>query len=104
MFENLPPQAWETVKEQMRVVQEVDPVDFLTKVYCPVLAIFGEADTSIPVGKSVSRYKQYLREAGNEDITIRLFPKASHTIKVEDDFAPGYFDTINNWLRMRTGK
>ena len=24
-----------------------------------------------------------------------------YTIKVEDDFAPGYFDTINNWLRMR---
>ena len=98
MFENLPPQAWEMAKTQMQAVQEVDPADFLTKVKCPVLAIFGEADTSIPVEKSVALYKQYLREAGNQDVTIKVFPKASHTIKVGDDFASGYFNTINNWL------
>lgn len=98
MFESLPPQAWEMAKGQMRAVLEINPANFLTRVNCQVLAIFGEADTSIPVEKSVKLYKQYLNEAGNEDFTIKVFPKASHIMYVGGDFAPGYFDTIIAWL------
>jgi len=98
MFESLPSQAWEMAKGQMRAVQEVDPADFLTRVFCPVLAIFGDADTSIPVEKSVALYRQYLKQAGNQSFTIKVFPKASHTIKVSEDFAPGYFSMMNSWL------
>jgi len=101
MFESLPPQAWEMAKGQMMAVLDVNPADFLTKVHCPILAIFGEADTSVPVEKSVALYKKYLYEAGNEAITIKVFPNASHAIKVDNEYAPGYFETINNWLRMR---
>jgi len=96
---SLPPQAWGMVKAQMNAVMEVNPADFLTKVHCPVLAIFGESDTSIPVEKSVTLYKQYLSEAGNKEVTIRVFPKASHTIRVDGVFASGYFELILNWLR-----
>ena len=98
MLESFPPQAWGMVKEQMRAVMEVDPADFLIKVRCPVLAIFGESDTSIPVEKSVALYKQYLGEAGNEAVTIKVFPNAGHTIRVGQEFAPGYFDLMVNWL------
>lgn len=101
MLENMPPQAWETAKSQMRAVQEVDPAKFLTRVKCPVLAIFGEDDTSIPVQKSVTLYKKYLAEAGNESVVIEVFPNASHTIHIGDDFAPGYFETISEWLSLR---
>ena len=102
MFDHLPPQAWEMAKGQMKAVLDLNPADFLTKVHCPVLAIFGEDDTSIPVEKSVARYQKYLKEAGNEDVIINIFPKASHTIQVDGDFAPGYFDTINTWLSNLT--
>ena len=102
MFESLPPQAWETTKGQMRAVMEVNPADFLTKVRCPVMAIFGEEDTSIPVEKSVNLYKKYLREAGNASVTIKVFPKASHTIKVNDKYVPEYFQAINIWLSNLT--
>jgi len=95
---NVPPQAWEMAKSQMRAVMSVDPADFLTKVHCPVLAIFGENDTSIPVDKSVALYKQFLGEAGNKAFTIKVFPKASHTIRVGETFAPGYFDLMVDWL------
>jgi len=47
MLSSLPPQASEMAKAQMRAVMGVNPSDFLTKVRCPVLAIFGEKDTSI---------------------------------------------------------
>ena len=99
MFNSLPPQAWEMAKAKMRAVMDVNPANFLTKVHCPVLAIFGEKDTSIPVDKSVALYKQYLGEAGNEAIAIKVFPDASHTIRIGEAFAPGYFDLMLNWLR-----
>jgi fermentation-respiration switch protein FrsA (DUF1100 family) len=98
MLNNVPPQAWEMVKSQMRAVMTVNPADFLTKVRCPVLAIFGENDTSIPVDKSEAIYKQYLGEGGNEALTIKIFPHASHTIRVDETFAPGYFDLMLDWL------
>jgi uncharacterized protein len=98
MLGSLPPQAWEMAKAQMRAVMEVNPADFLTKVRCPVLAIFGEADTSIPVKKSLTLYQQYLREAGNEALTVEIFPNANHTIRVGEKFADGYFDVMVNWL------
>lgn len=98
MLNSLPPQAWEIAKTQMRAVMNVNPADFLTKVHCPVLAIFGECDTSIPVEKSVTLYKQYLGEGGNQAFTIGIFPRASHTIRVGEAFASGYFELMLNWL------
>ena len=98
MLNNLPPQAWGMAKAQMRAVMDVDPSRFLTKVHCPVLAIFGESDTSIPVEKSVALYKQYLGEAGNKAFSFKVFANASHTIRVGDAFADGYFDLMRNWL------
>lgn len=98
MLNSFPPHAWEMAKAQMRAVMDVNPADFLTKVHCPVLAIFGEADTSIPVKKSVTLYQQYLREAGNEALTVAVFPNASHVIRVGERSADGYFDLMVNWL------
>lgn len=98
MLNSFPPQAWEMVKGQMRAFMEVDLADFLTKVHCPVLAIFGENDTSIPVEKSVALYKRYLGEAGNEAFTSKVFPNASHTIRIGERYADGYFDLMVDWL------
>lgn len=104
MLERFPPQAWGMVKTQMRAFMDVDPADFLTKVHCPVLAILGENDTSIPVDKSIALYKQYLGEAGNQAFTSKFFPNASHTIRLGEAFAPGYFDLMLNWLRNLPNK
>lgn len=98
MLSSLPPQAWEMAKAQMRAVMDVNPADFLTKVRCPVLAIFGEKDTSIPVERSVRLYEQYLRAAGNQALTLHVFPDASHTLRVGQEYADGYFDLMVSWL------
>ena len=98
MFDNMPPQAWGMAKAQMRAIMEVDPAQYLTKVRCPVLAIFGENDTSIPVEKSITLYKQYLYEAGNEAFTFKVFANANHVIRVGSEFADGYFDLMLHWL------
>jgi pimeloyl-ACP methyl ester carboxylesterase len=99
MFEGLSPEMWEQVKASFGAVMTTDPAGFLTKVNVPVLAIFGEADKFLPVAKSVALYRRYLGEAGNEDVTIRIFPDADHKIFVDGAPAPGYYDTIIEWLR-----
>jgi pimeloyl-ACP methyl ester carboxylesterase len=99
MIENLPPELWKVLKIQIREVMNVDPADFLTRVNCPVLAIFGQEDKTTPVSKSVKLYRQYLGEAGNEDYEIVVFPGAGHNIQVDEDYAPDCFDTLSDWLK-----
>jgi dipeptidyl aminopeptidase/acylaminoacyl peptidase len=98
-FDNMPPQAWGTVKDQMRAVMIVSPAEYLVRIHVPVVAIFGENDTSIPVEKSIAIYQQYLGEAGNQAFTYKVFANADHGIRIGGKFADGYFDLMLNWLR-----
>jgi fermentation-respiration switch protein FrsA (DUF1100 family) len=83
----------------MRAVMIVDPAEYLVRIHVPVLAIFGENDTSVPVEKSIAIYQQYLGEAGNQAFTYKVFANADHNIRIGGRFADGYFDLMLNWLR-----
>ena len=98
MLHNIPPQEWGNVKAQMRAVMIVDPAEYLVRIHVPVLAIFGEKDTSVPVEKSIAAYKKYLGEADNQAFTYKVFANADHGIRIIG-YADGYFDLIVNWLR-----
>jgi dienelactone hydrolase len=100
-----------------------DPGPTWEKVRCPVLAVFGEKDTSCPVERSVAVVRQGLERAGNRDVTIRIFPKAAHAITAAEtggprearersrsgppgagpEFVPGYLDAMSGWLDARFG-
>jgi len=99
MFDNMPPQVWGNVKDQMGAVMIVDPAEYLVRIHVPVLAIFGENDTLVPVEKSITIYRQYLGEAGNQAFTYKVFANADHGIRIGGSFADGYFDLMVNWLR-----
>ncbi len=99
LFESLTPENWPVAKAQMRAVMSVNPAGYLRKVHCPVLAIFGSDDTSLPVERSAALYEQYLSEAGNQSLTIEVFPNANHSIRVDGKYATGYFDLMLTWLR-----
>jgi uncharacterized protein len=93
------------------------PRSLLEKITCPVLAIFGEKDTIVDFKESARIYAQGLQKAGNQDVTIKIFPKADHVIfpsktgggKELDQsiqrptkvFAPGYLKTMGDWLEKR---
>jgi dienelactone hydrolase len=99
LFDSMPPEAWGTVKAQLRAVQIVDPADYLVRIHVPILAIFGEKDTSVPVERSIPIYQQYLGEAGNQAFTYKVFENADHGIHVGAKFADGYFELMQDWLR-----
>jgi dienelactone hydrolase len=80
-----------------------DPAPALEQVTCPLLAIFGELDLLLPVAESVAIFERCL--AANPDVTIRVFPGANHRLKLDatGDFAPGYLETLSDWLMPRVG-
>ena len=82
-----------------------EPVTALERITCPVLAIFGELDTLVPVATSVRIFEEALSRAGNRDATIEVFPGADHRVMTGEPstFADGYLDTMTGWLRVRIG-
>src|SRR5262249_27053534 len=50
----------------------------LRQVRQPVLAIFGGLDTLTPPRESAAIWADSLRRRGNDDYSVRLFPRGSH--------------------------
>ena len=72
-----------------------DPKDFLTRVRCTFLVLFGENDQSVPAQKNAELFKQYLTQAGNRDFEIMVFPGVGHSL---GGFMPAYWETLSDWL------
>jgi uncharacterized protein len=81
-----------------------DPVATLELIECPILAIFGEADPLLPVEQSVRVFEAARAPDLDRDITTVIFPGANHRIKIDDEFAPGYFETMTDWIWDRLGR
>lgn len=87
-----------------------DPVPDWEKVRQPALLIYGEEDKLTPREESIARIDAALKRAGNHDYTFVVFPKAAHNITLgktglefdwDKGFAPGYFETMNDWVLSR---
>ncbi|MEA2600341.1 MAG: uncharacterized protein QOF89_1333 [Acidobacteriota bacterium] len=98
--------------------QRYDPAAVLRKTTIPVLVLYGASDTSVPPAENADLMRRYLGEAGNRDVTIRIFPRASHNLEWFGDLrtgtwswpegywvwakrAPGYAGTVVGWLRRK---
>lgn len=89
---------------------QYDALAWWRKVRVPVLLIYGSADERVPAAESAARISSELLRAGNGDVTVRIFPGADHTFRLPPGpsewpvTAPGYVDTILNWLSNRPPK
>jgi pimeloyl-ACP methyl ester carboxylesterase len=90
---------------QWALIHNYDPVTVLRQVHCPVLSIFGDADPLVPAQTSANIWKSALREAGNEDVTIKMFPDADHGIsEIRTGMQPAdYFILQRDWLLKHLG-
>jgi len=95
--ENQPNWSW---------VANYDPAPDIAKVRGPVLLMFGDQDKDAPPDLSVSRWREGLKAAGNQDATIMVFPGAGHGIRMgshsmgaeRPPFADGYREAMLGWL------
>lgn len=78
----------------------------VSRIRCPVLAIWGQEDSFLPPNQSAARLKKSLAESNHPDYEIKVFPKATHFLTVSGsttDFIPGYLDTTTDWLGLHVG-
>ncbi len=92
-----------------------DPAPVLSKVQCPVLALFGEKDLQVPPGSNMEAVKRALEKGGNKDFTIRLLPGLNHLFQeaqtgspaeyatIEQTLSPVALNEISEWIRKVNG-
>jgi hypothetical protein len=81
-----------------------DPAVALQEVQCPVLGVFGELDVATPAARTAENMRRVLTQAGHKDFTLRIFPKAGHSLGELPErkrMAPGVFETLRSWLLAR---
>lgn len=82
----------EAVWNFARRIIDHDPVPAMRRIRCPVLALFGEEDRSVPVQESARHYRETLGPVA----TVHVFAGADHRCQVGDPprMAPGYLDLL----------
>ena len=83
-----------------------DPAPHIERLTCPMLLMFGDRDTDHPTARAVERWREGLSKAGNDRVTLMVFPGAGHGIRMREGhtgpgrapFAGGYLDVQLGWL------
>lgn len=90
-----------------------DPTQTLLSVSStPTLALYGALDRNVDSADSAAHLREYLKRAGNRDVTIRLYPNAGHQLIVSksgyngdpappERFVPDYPQIMITWLEQR---
>jgi dipeptidyl aminopeptidase/acylaminoacyl peptidase len=89
--------------------QLIDPVPYLERMSCPVLAMWGDKDTSIDVAQAVEAYRRALTKAGKSSFRLLVFPDTAHNMtrtetgrieewRREREAIPEFLDTMEEWL------
>jgi dienelactone hydrolase len=92
----------------------LDPVPFLKKVKCPVLALNGSKDLQVPAAVNLDAIKKTLADSGNKKVTTKVVPNLNHLFQecqtglpteyetIEQTFSPIALEEISNWLLVQT--
>lgn len=100
----------ESTKGWMAYFVSYDPSKDWEQITVPVLALFGELDVQVDVVQNKPVLEAALAKAGNDDVTIKVFPTANHLFQtavtgspdeyatLEKAFVPEFLITISSWL------
>ena len=81
-----------------------DPVPVLERVRVPMLAVFGEKDTVVPVQRSIEAMKRAFDRPDGR-LTIRVVRGVGHGLSVEGGkLAKGYPEAVVEWVRSALRK
>jgi len=99
-----------TTSPWFRCFLTFDPVEYLSMVKCPVLAINGELDLQVPPEENLLAIEKALIFGGNSNYEIKKFPGLNHLFqtaktgspteysKIEETIAPVALETISAWI------
>lgn len=81
---------------------DYDPTPALAQLRVPLLALFGGADTVVPVAASAERFRAAVP---GELLTLRILPGGDHRMQTgnDDRFVPGYLDELTEFILTTVG-
>ncbi len=88
----------------MRFVREgYEPLDSLSQISMPFLAVFGGRDQLVPAWRCTEEIGRALERAPTTDTAIAVFPEGNHRLQVDEDgpFVTGYLDLLASWAGER---
>jgi dienelactone hydrolase len=90
----------------------LDPIAGWRALGVPTLVVFGASDELVPAPASAARIGLALREGGNRDATVRVYPAANHVLRrlplraggawSWPRAAPGYLEGVTAWIAAHT--
>ncbi|HYV11701.1 MAG TPA: alpha/beta fold hydrolase [Pyrinomonadaceae bacterium] len=90
-----------------------DPQPVLKNVKVPVLALNGELDLQVPAKENLDLIGAGLKAGGNDDVTLKLFPKLNHLFQtaqtglpteyaqIDETMSPDVLKTVSDWILQR---
>ena len=93
-----------------------DPKTSLTKLSCPVLAIYGAKDIQVAAQQNVEAVRRALDSAGNRDHTTIVLPNLNHLFQpaitgaiseyteIQEPVSAVALDTVSDWILEHTSK
>ena len=90
-------EALKDLTPHMKSYMAIDPLSYDSKVHCPVLIIQGGADATVPL-RSAERMAAAMRNAGNSDVAVRIFPGVSHSLLPDPGGLPGGWASLPGFL------
>lgn len=108
-----PPANLERLRQRYESVMTYDPVIALEKLNIPILAMWGDKDTFLPVEETIAGFKRAMAKAGNKNYVIKVYPNYNHSLLEsetgspstggkEKHFAPGLWKMKTDWLLKNT--
>ncbi|MBV8973753.1 MAG: alpha/beta hydrolase, partial [Sinobacteraceae bacterium] len=108
---SIPPPA--SKRAGLRRLVTFDPTDAWLRVSStPTLALYGALDRNLDAADSAAHLREYLRRAGNRDVTIEMYADAGHQLIVSgsgyngdalppERFVADYPQIMTRWLAQR---
>ena len=92
---------------------KLNPIPFLEKVKCPVLALNGANDLQVPPKEDLAAIANALKTGGNKNVTIKEIAGLNHLFqesatglpsdygKIEQTFSPEVLKYMTDWIKIQ---
>ena len=94
-----------------RVFLTLDPMRYIERIKCPVLALYGGLDLQVPPAENMKAMESGLLIAGNDQYTVDYVPGVNHMFQtattgspseygaIEETISPVVLEMVGNWLK-----